>query len=562
MRERLRHIKNFIFECRKLLRPVRQSKERNKILVFLAVAMLFNLLNVYMTVRLNIWSKNFFNALENKDAIEFINQLGILFLLAGVSLFLFANQKYLCSKSVLVWRSYMSDYYTHRWLSSKCYYSEIFIKRIDNPDQRIAEDLRIFPTLSVTLLFDFVDSVSSLGAFAIILWNLSEGYTIFGVVIPGSMLWIATSFVFFGTYIVHKIGSPLIALDRKTQEYEADYRYNLLRLRECAKEISMYDGQEVEKKGIVNSFAHVFNIWLKAIRKKRQLSYFNFGYGQISGVVPYLMAAPKYFDGLFKMGEMMQTVSAFNGVRVSLSWFILNYGRLSEWKAAADRLIQYDLLLDEEAFTSSFQITEYEKELVLKDVAIKLPDGKLLTNSMNLTVAVGEKVVLTGASGAGKSTLFHVLRGLWPFGEGKINMPATDKLFFSQKPYLPLGNLYKVLAYPKDADILDREIFIKALKSVELEHLCNCAEVEQNWEKVLSPGEQQRISLGRIWVHNPQWVFLDEALSSVDNKQRERLLQRLNREYPDLSVLGIEHYGAESSFYDRRVVWNEWMKAI
>lgn len=522
--------------------------------------MIFNFLNVYMTIRLNIWSKDFFNAMENKNIDEFLFQLGVLFGLAGLSLLLFANQKYLCGKAVLLWRRYMSGYYMNKWLASRCYYSDLFFRRIDNPDQRIAEDLRIFPTLTVSLMFDFVDSVSTLGGFAIILWSLSEAYSVFGIVIPGLMFWLALLFVIVGSWLVHRIGYPLIELERKTQEYEADYRYKLLRIRERAKEISAYDGRKWETAAIKQSFEKVFDVWLREILKKRQLNYFNFGYAQISGVVPYLLAAPKYFSGVFKMGELMQTVSAFNGVRVALSWFILNYPALSEWMATVDRLTQYDAVLNEEDESKGYDVLEgQDNDLILANVRIVLPSGEVLTDSLSLHIAEGEKVALTGPSGVGKTTLLYMLRNMWPFGSGKIILPASRKIFFPQRAYLPQGTLYDVLSYPHAGQYISQDECSRILQAVELEYLLSSADVEQDWEKILSPGEQQRISLARIWVQRPSWLFLDEALSAVDPVQKERLLARLKEEFPRMSVFSIEHYGVQSKFYDRVVVWNEWV---
>ena len=552
--------KQFVSQCWHLTVPFWQSPERTKTLLLLALAMLFNFLNVYMTLRLNIWSRDFFNAMENKDMDAFIWQLGLLFGLAGTSLVLYANQKYLCGKAILIWRRYMSNYYAKRWIASGYCYSDLFFRRIDNPDQRIAEDLRIFPTLTVSLLFDFVDSASSLGGFAIILWGLSEAYSIYGIVIPGVMFWLAFGFVLMGTYFMHRIGYPLIEIDRKTQEYEADYRYSLLRVREHAKEISMYDGQLWESNTLLKSFNKVFDVWLREILKKRQLNYFNFGYAQVSGVVPYLLAAPNYFGGVFKMGELMQTVSAFNGVRVALSWFILNYSKLSEWKATVDRLTQYDAVLSKVEMRHGYQVREAKNNaLVLKNVNICLPSGETLTHSLSLHISAGEKVVLTGPSGVGKTTLLYVLRNMWPFGGGEISLPSAPKLYLSQQAYLPPGSLYEVLAYPNLNLSITQDECSKILRKVGLEHLLPVASVAQDWEKVLSPGEQQRMALARIWSHRPDWIFLDEALSSVDPVQKEKILERLKADFPSVSIFSIEHYGVESNLYDRIIVWNEWL---
>ena len=396
---KLQIIRTFLRRWWRLTSPFWRSKERWKAGGLLALAMAFNIANVSMTVRLNTWSRDFFNALEQRNGDEFFYQLFLLFGLAAVSMFLFANQKYLCGRGILLWRRWLSTHYVEKWFSSKAYYREAFLPHIDNPDQRIAEDLRLFPSLTVTMIFDFVDSFGSLGAFSVILWNLSESYTIYGTVIPGFILWIAISFVFLGTYLIDRVGRPLIRIERQTQQSEADYRRALVRVSEYAREIGAYEGDAREERSLRERFAAVYTIWLESMLKKRQLNYFNFGYAQISGVVPYLLAAPKYFAGAFQMGDMMQTVTAFNGVHVSLSWFVLNYAKLAEWQATVDRLTQFGEILDEPSPSGKFVFTEdAAADLVLDGVTVTLPDGHPLVQGLCTRLKAGERTALVGPS--------------------------------------------------------------------------------------------------------------------------------------------------------------------
>lgn len=520
----------------------------------LAVAMAFNIANVYLTIRLNTWSKDFFNAMESKDADAFMYQLGLLFALAAIGLFLYANQKFLCDKAVQMWRGWLSENYTERWLTTKLYYRAVFRKSIDNPDQRIAEDLYLFPKLTVAMVFDFVDSFGSLSAFAVILWGLSEAYTVGGIYIPGFMLWITVGFVIVGTWLIHRIGHRLVGLERCRQEYEADYRSRLILLRDRAKDIALHGGEDREAVVTKESFARVFDIWVKNLLKKRQLNYFNSGYAQASSVVPYLLAAPKYFSGVFQMGELMQTVSAFNGMRVSLSWFILNYPMLAEWKAVVDRLTEFDALLRERDMESPFERGKsLDGSLHVDAVHLEFPDERTPPRDVAFTLTAGERVALTGASGCGKTTLLYALRGIWPLGRGRIELPEGHQLFLSQTPYLPEARLSDVLSYPDSTLRLSREQCQEILSFVELDHLYDANETVRAWDKILSSGEQQRLAFGRIWAQQPDWLFLDEALSCVDPACRERILLRLHTDFPCMCVLGIEHYGADSPFYDRQI---------
>lgn len=554
MRQSIREGGVFLRRCWHLAVPFWRSKMRLKVGGMLAVAMAFNIANVYLTIRLNTWSKDFFNAMENKDGDEFMYQLGLLFGLAAIGLFLYANQKFLCDKAVQMWRGWLSQNYTERWLETKLYYRAIFRKSIDNPDQRIAEDLYLFPRLTVAMVFDFVDSFGSLGAFAVILWGLSEAYTINGVYIPGFMLWITVGFVVAGTWLVHRIGHRLIGLERRRQEYEADYRSKLIRLRERAKDIALHGGEEREAVVTKESFARVFDIWVKNLLKKRQLNYFNSGYAQVSSVVPYLLAAPKYFSGAFQMGELMQTVSAFNGMRVSLSWFILNYSMLAEWKAVVDRLTEFDALLRQRDTASPFeQVKSRDGSLHINAIRLEFPDERTHSRDVAFSLALGECVALTGASGCGKTTLLYAIRGLWPFGRGQIELPEGRQLFLTQTPYLPEASLSDVLSYPDSTLQLSWERCREILSIVELELLYDADDTVCAWDKTLSSGEQQRLAFGRIWAQKPDWLFLDEALSCVDPACRERILLRLRTDFPSMCVLSVEHYGADSPFYDRRI---------
>ena len=563
MRQAIRESSVFLRRCWHLAAPFWQSRLRVKVGGMLALAMAFNIANVYLTVRLNTWSRDFFNAMENKDGDAFMYQLVLLFALAGIGLFLYANQKFLCDKAVQMWRGWLSENYTERWLTTKLYYRAVLRKSVDNPDQRIAEDLYLFPKLTVAMVFDFVDSFGSLGAFSVILWELSEAYTVGGVYIPGFMLWITVGFVIVGTWLVHRIGHRLIGLERMRQEYEADYRSTLIRLRERAKDIALLGGETREAVVTRESFARVFQIWVKNLLKKRQLNYFNSGYAQASGVVPYLLAAPKYFSGAFQMGELMQTVTAFNGMRVSLSWFILNYSMLAEWKAVVDRLTEFDTLLREGDTGTPFeQVKSTDGRLHMDAVHLMFPDAKAAHRDVTLTLAPGERVALTGPSGSGKTTLLYALRGLWPLGTGQIALPEGRQMFLTQTPYLPEATLAEVLSYPDAALQLSEEQCRAFLSQVELAHLVDMGRQRCAWDKKLSSGEQQRLAFARIWAQQPDWLFLDEALSCVDPACRERILLRLRTDFPSMCVLGIEHYGADSPFYDRQIDITEKMSAV
>lgn len=558
MRKKIKEIKEFYKQWKILALPFWKTQEKYKVGGYLFIALVCDLINVYTTARLSEWSRDFFNSLQMRNLDEFLYQLGILCILASVSLLLYANQKFFCSKSVLIWRRWLSARYASRWLVSKCYYRENGIGKIDNPDQRIAQDLYLFPSITVNMIFDFIDSVGSFGVFSVILWNLSDQYIILGHHIPGSLLWIAIAFVIVGTYLTHLIGKPLVNLEKQSQKIEADYRYGLMRIRENAKEIGAYGGELYEEKTLRENFRHVYDLWIKMYIKRRQMNYFHSGYTQLSAYIPYLVAAPQYFAGAFQMGEIMQTVQAFGGVRVALSWFLFNYSSLAEWKATVDRLIQFENAIKESEKENKFEIKETKDDkLKIKNLKLKLPNGKLLADIPLFEMKKGERVSLRGKSNAGKSTLLYTIKGLWAYGEGQIEKPQTKMLFLSQNPYLPIGTLKEVLSYPDHKIKLKDEEIIKALKAVNMEHMTEKRKEIKNWQLILSRGEQQRLALARIWIHKPEWVFMDESLSSVDIENRKELLERLAKDFPQITVLGIHHDEIVDKFYTKEINWNE-----
>lgn len=558
MSERIKLIKDFYKQWKVLAIPFWKTKERYKVGVYLLIALACDLINVYTTARLSDWSRDFFNSLQSRNLEEFMTQLGILCILASVSLVLFANQKFFCSKAILIWRRWLSAHYVNRWLSSKCYYRETGLGNLDNPDQRIAQDLQLFPALTINMIFDFIDSIGSLGVFSVILWKLSDQYIILGYHVPGSLLWIAIAFVIVGTYFTHLIGKPLINLEKQSQKIEADYRYGLMRIRDNAKAIGAYGGELYEEKSLSEKFKHVYTVWINMYIKRRHMNYFHSGYTQLSAYVPYIVAAPQYFAGAFQMGEIMQTVQAFGGVRVALSWFIFNYSSLAEWKATVDRLIQFENAIRKSERQKNFIVKESDEgKLLLKDIELILPDGKKLAYIPKLEIKKGEHVALSGPSNAGKSTLLYTIKGLWGYGKGTIEKPKGKAIFLSQNPYLPIGTIAQVLTYPDEKLKLQDKDVLHALEKVKLDHLKEKIHEFNNWELILSGGEQQRLALARIWVQNPDWVYMDESLSATDIECRNEILKNIEKDFPNITIFAIHHDEKVNPFYDRDLKWEE-----
>lgn len=542
--------RQFLKDLTYLTFPFWRTKEAIWPGIYLFIATLCNLLTIFLGFQLSVWQRNFYNALQVKNFEVFWQQLGSLCILVFFMILALVNQTYLTDKAVLVWRRWLSNEYVDKWLYATNYYQETIAHRIDNPDQRIAEDLAMFPESTVVLILDFITSIGNIGTFSMILWNLSTSFSLYGIAIHGGIFWIAIMYVVAGMMGVHHIGHPLVYLKRKVQKEEANYRFSLVRVKESSKEISMYTAHDYEKQFLLRKFEDIFDVRVLIIARQRLLGYFRSGYQHISTYIPYLIVAPQYFFGTFGLGEMIQTAQAFNSVRANLSWFIANYGSLANWKATVDRIVQFDKSIRKAHVERGYQYSSIHEDIVVENVSMFLPNGNLLKASMNYLFIKGQKYCIVGPSGIGKSIFFATLRGLWPYATGYVNVPLHQALFLSQRSYIPQGSIRDVLLYPYVDRKMDDSELRNILSYVKLEHLSSHLGEIKNWHMVLSGGEVQRLALARIWVQKPQYVFMDESMSAIDIETRKHIMNQLEADFPQMTVISISHDRTESDFYD------------
>jgi putative ATP-binding cassette transporter len=563
----MRWIVTFIAEAWALTTPYWRSEERWRARLLLAVVITLNLSLVGMTVLLTFWQRAFYNTLETKDWDGFIALLftwhrteaeGLLpgfVLVATLYILIAVYQLYLRQALQMRWRRWLTDVYLAQWLADRAYYRMALTDPgMDNPDQRIADDVRLFVEDMLSLGIGLMNSIVTLGSFVLVLWALSGPVTVLGVEIPGYMVWVALIYALLGTWLAHLIGRPLIALNFSLQRLEADFRFALVRLRENTEGIALYGGEADEKRGLTQRFTKLMVNWWDIMRATKRLTFFTAGYGQVASIFPIVVAAPAYFAGRLPLGGLIQTSSAFGQVQGALSWFVDNYGKLTEWRATVQRLTGFT-----HAVAKARTAGEGPKAgkgttegLALRDVTLKLPDGRVLINGARMDVAPGEAVLINGPSGSGKSTLFRAIAGIWPFGSGAISLPQDARaLFLPQRPYLPLGTLKRAVCYPEDeARFSDAEV-VAALGEAGLGHLAPRLADSDSWGQRLSGGEQQRLSFARAFLLRPDWLFLDEATASLDPEAEEELHARLMRTLPALTMLSIAHRPAVARFHDR-----------
>src|SRR5690348_5083206 len=462
-----------------LAKPYWVSMQRTKGLALLATVVSLSLGIVYLEVLFNTWNKNFYNALEQKDQAEFVRQLWIFTFIALVWIIAQVYRLYLQQMLQIEWRAWLNDHLLGDWLKDRAYYRLQLIDRgVDNPDQRISEDLRLFVDNTLDLALGLLSSVVMLVSFTVILWQLSGDFSIGGVVIPGFMFWVAVVYTGIGSWLTYKIGRPLVKLNFNQQRFEADYRYALVRLRENSEGVALYKGEELELGNFRERFRHVIDNWWGIMRTRKQLNWFVSFFYQFSVPFPYLVAAPRYFSGAVGMGYIFQVGNSFTNVRSSLMWFIDAYTQLAAWKATIDRLT---------SFTDSLERVKSEARelggeraaaggdtIGIEALPLALPQGKPLLAATSIQLRPGEDVLVTGPSGAGKSTFFRAMAGIWPYWKGRLRLPQGARLLFlPQKPYLPIGSLKRAVTYPGDAASFGDSEIADALRAVGLAQLAS-----------------------------------------------------------------------------------------
>jgi putative ATP-binding cassette transporter len=542
-----------------LVRPYFSSEQRWQALGLLASVVALNLVTVYVDVLLNEFQRDFFNAMEQKNFDEFTRQLWRFTWLAGAFILVAVYKFYLTQLFELRWRTWLTERFVGQWLSQRAFYElELIGARTDNPDQRIAEDIRLFTEYTVALTMGLLNSVVTLASFVAILWAVSGPITLTlagsSVTIPGYMVWVAVLYALAGSAISYLIGRPLIALNFAQQRFEADFRYGLIRVREYAESVAMYRGERQEREGLGARFARVVGNYLALVRAQKRLIWAQSFYGQLAVIFPFVVAAPRYFNGPLKLGDVMQIANAFGQVQSSLSWFVNAYASLATWKATSDRLLTFEDALAAGPASPVARLSQVEGESpALLGVRLTTPAGAPIVSADALRVHAGDRLLVTGPSGSGKSTLFRALAGIWPFGSGRVERPRDGVLFLPQKPYLPIGRLRDTVCYPAAPGQFDDSAIRQALVDCRLPQLADRLDEDGAWDRRLSPGEQQRLAFARALLNQPEWLFLDEATAALDEPTSNALYALLLQRLPRCAIVSIAHDPSVAAFHRRRV---------
>ena len=545
---------DFIPRVWRLITPYWRSEERARAWLLLIAVVALSLVSVGISVWINHWYKDFYNALEKKDGAAFWSLIGYFAIIAAVGIVGAVYRLYLTQMLTIRWRRWLTEQHFARWLAHKNYYQLEQGGYTDNPDQRISEDLNSFTDSTLTLGLGLIRTVVSLVSFSIILWGVSGSIEVFGITIPGYMFWCALLYAAVGSWLAHLIGRRLIGLSNQQQRFEADLRFSMVRVRENAESIALYNGESSEHERLSTRFNKVWQNFWTQMKVQKRLTFFTAGYSQIAIIFPFIVAAPRYFAGKIELGELMQINSAFGNVQENFSWFIDAYVTLAAWRATCDRLLSFrQAMTDNEQRPPAIDLQAQGQALKIDELSLDLADGRHLLHDASLQVAPGERLMLSGRSGSGKSTLLRAMGGLWPQGSGVIRLPQERALFLPQKPYLPIGTLRDVLSYPQTGDTYPAERYEQVLRTCRLEHLIPKLDEVNHWQRLLSGGEQQRLAFARVLLYRPQWLYMDESTSAMDEEDEAMLYQALIDQLPGLSIVSVGHRSSLARFHPRHV---------
>ncbi len=545
--------------------PYFRSEDRWPGRILLASVIGIELGLVAIDVLINQWNARFFNAIQDHNWDAFVGELLYFCMLAAIFIVMAVYQLYLNQWLQIRWRRWMTVRYLGRWLDhSNHYRMQLLGDAADNPDQRIADDIRMFVERTMYIGINVLSSIVSFASFVVILWGLSAlaPLHLFGAdrTIPGYLVWAALIYAVLGTVLTHLIGRALIGLNFNQQRFEADFRFNLVRTRENSEQIALLRGEAAEQTRLIDRFASVVGNWFLIMTRTKRLTFLTAGYNQASVVFPYIVVSPAYFAGHIQLGVLTQTAHAFNSVQRSLSVFISVYREFAEWRAVIERLAGFEksVAVGEAAAVTPPVIRVIAagkgRELALEGLDVRLPTGAPLVRADGLAFAPGERVLLTGPSGSGKSTLFRAIGGIWPFGSGTVAVPEGARVMvLPQRPYLPIGSLEAAIAYPAEPGSFEAGKVREVLQAVGLAGLVPRLYEEAHWNRMLSIGEQQRLGIARAILHAPDYLFLDEATASLDEAAEAEFYRLLAERLKQSSIVSIGHRSTLRAFHCRHL---------
>jgi len=535
-----------------MMRALRGSPVARTLVILAIAIIMVVVVSSYGQIRLNRWNKPFYDALSRRDLHEFLIQLGVFFIIAGLLLILNVGERWLVEMLKLKLRQgivhdLLKDWMLPRrafWLANAGGPMGV------NPDQRMHEDARKLCELSADLGTGLLRAGILFGIFAGVLWGLSAGFSVrfhdVDYAVPGFMLWAAVVYAGGGSLLSYWVGRSLINRNSERYAREADLRFSLVRINEHLDGISLAAGEEDERRRVELHLQNVLAATKRLVRGLTNLTWVTAGFGWITIVAPILVAAPLYFAGKISFGGLMMAAAAFTQAQSSLRWFVDNFSTIADWRATLHRVasFRYALTTTEDLHDFESRITYVDGEagtITIDDLEIVSPTGSDMLKERKVVVKAGERVLIVGAPGTGKTLLFRALAGLWPWGAGSVTRPKDEMMLYlpSGTPYLPRGTLKEVLAYPLEVERFSDSAFTHALGRLGLERLVQLLNVTRRWDRELSQDEQLGLALARIVLQTPPWLLIDDMLGSLDDEALERIIDIFSNELARTSVIHI-----------------------
>jgi len=516
---------------------------------------------------INVWNRSIFDAIEKKDAAKVFYLTGIFFPLAIGSVIIGVVQVFSRMSIQRRWRAWLTNSVVSRWLTSGRYYQLNLVSGDHkNPEYRIAEDLRVATDAPVDFAAGVTQALLSATTFIVVLWTIGGALTVTlggsTVTIPGFLVIAAVIYAAIASGSMTVIGRNFVSVSEAKNQAEADYRYALTRVRENGESIALLGGEEEERSGIDKSFTNVLKQWARLCGQHMRTTIVSQGSSLIAPVIPLLLCAPKFLEGSMTLGQVMQAASAFTIVQSAFGWLVDNYPRLAEWNAGARRIASLMMSLDGleraekgDGFNRIQRgATEGTAMLRLNNLSVALDDGTAVVGQSEVAVEPGERLLVAGESGTGKSTLVRAIAGLWPWGGGSVEIHPDRRMFMlPQKPYVPSGTLRRAIAYPGAAEDWNVEQMAEVLDKVGLAHLKEKIEEDAPWDQTLSGGEKQRLAFARVLLHRPDIVVLDEATSALDGPGQDNLMELINSELKDATIVSVAHRPELEAFHSRKI---------
>jgi putative ATP-binding cassette transporter len=546
----------------RLTRVYWTSRDATRGGLLLALAIALELGAVYGNVMLADGQRLIFDALQDKDGTAFF--AAILAFLTAVLGFVAASTLRIYVRQVLEirWRECVTEHYLERWIQPLAFCQDkLHHDETDNPDQRIAEDIREYVASTLGLSLSLLSAVVTLISFGGLLWSLSGEWAVriagAEVHIPGLMLWVAILYAILATWLTHRIGRPLVPINFDRQRVEADFRFDLMRFRQNVESVAFSRGEDMVRTRSLDRFRNVIGNWSRLIRAQRNLNLLTTGTGEVNGIVPLIVAAPAYFAGRLTLGGVAQTRIAYAQVSGALSWAVNAYQEIARWRASIERLVSFTEVMDDtaaEVEKAEIQVVAAKTaNLSIRGLRLDLPDGTVLLDGVNATIAPGDRIALLGPLGTGKTALMRAVAGIWPFGKGVIEVPSGDRVFIvPPRPFLPIGTLREAASFPSPPGAFSDEWIRSVLRLLDLQHLENRLDDVDNWDQVLSTGEEQRLGLVRAFLQKPDWLLIDNATVGLDDASERRVYTHLFQRMPRSTVISIAHHPELARYHEKQ----------